>query len=300
MRKIGSEVAAGVAIFLAFILFVFGFLFLKNTMSKAGTYNVYAKFTDITGLERHDKVSVSGLIIGKVQNFKFEGLNVIVEIQLNPEAVLPQDSYAELKSLGMVGEKTINIIPGKSTTLLKDGDGIAGRTARDITDMTGTIEGLMQRGEELITKVSDAFENVFDPATQTNIKESLEHANNLSAVLAKNSAQIEASLKNLAETSNSLNQILTERKAKIESTIDNVYSATNQFEKLTTKFDQSLTSIQSLLDKIENQEGTVGKVIMSDSLYNNVQLLTTELNLLVQDLKKRPQKYINLGFIKVF
>ncbi len=300
MRKIGSEVAAGVAIFLAFILFVFGFLFLKNTMSKANTYDVYAQFNDVTGLERHDKVSLSGVIVGKVQNFKLDGINVLVQIQLDPEASLPQDSYAELKSLGMVGEKSINLIPGKSTTLLKDGDAIAGRTAKDITDMTGTFEGLMQRAEALLTKVDAAFENVFDHGTQTDIKNGLQHANKISSVLDDNSSHIETSLENLAKTSNSLNQILTVRKAKIESTIDNVHTASNQFEKLTNKFDQSLTSIQSLLDKIENQEGTVGKVISSDSLYNNVQLLTTELNLLVQDLKKRPQKYINLGFIKVF
>ena len=61
-----------------------------------------------------------------------------------------------------------------------------------------------------------------------------------------------------------------------------------------------LTSVQNMLDKIENQEGAVGKVIYSDSLYNDFRHLTIELDALVQDLKKRPQKYLNLGFIKVF
>jgi len=76
--------------------------------------------------------------------------------------------------------------------------------------------------------------------------------------------------------------------------------ASNRLEGLTNKMDQSMTSVQSLLAKIENEEGSVGKVIASDDLYNDLRHLTAELDTLVQDLKKRPQKYLNLGFIKVF
>ena len=110
----------------------------------------------------------------------------------------------------------------------------------------------------------------------------------------------EQKLANLDELSTTLNQILTERKNKVETSIDNLYAASNKLDGLTNKVDKSLTSVQNLLDKIENQEGAVGKVIMSDSLYNDFRHLTNELETLVQDLKKRPQKYLNLGFIKVF
>ena len=100
--------------------------------------------------------------MGKVESFNLDGLNVVVQIRLKPEANLPQDSYAELKSLGMVGEKFIDIIPGESSVMLKEGDFISGQTASDLMEMTGTVKGLIQRTEEVLAKVSLAFENVFD------------------------------------------------------------------------------------------------------------------------------------------
>ena len=89
-------------------------------------------------------------------------------------------------------------------------------------------------------------------------------------------------------------------RGEMESSIKNFSEASNRLEGLADKMDQSLTSVQSLLAKIENQEGSVGKVIATDDLYNDFRHLAAELDTLVQDLKRRPQKYLNLGFIKVF
>jgi len=107
-------------------------------------------------------------------------------------------------------------------------------------------------------------------------------------------------LMNIDSLSTSLNEIVTARRGEVESSIKNFSEASNRLEGLTNKMDKSLTSVQSLLAKIENEEGSVGKVIAKDDLYNDLRHLTAELDTLVQDLKKRPQKYLNLGFIKVF
>lgn len=300
MRKIAAEIAAGVAIFLAFVIFIFGFLVLKNTAFRAGRYNLTIRFTDITGLERSDHVSVSGLRVGKVESFRLEGINVLVEVEIDPEVKLPKDSHAEIKSLGMVGEKFIDLIPGLSTEILQDGDSIQGKAASDFDEITGTMEGLMQQAEELLIKLSAAFENVFDNTTQRNLKESVLHFRDLTSALDRNRGHLEKTLSNLDELSTNINEILAERRSKVETSIDNFQAASDKLEGLTNKMDRSLTSMQALLAKIENQEGSVGKVIASDEFYNDIRHLTAELDELVQDLKKRPQKYLNLGFIKVF
>jgi phospholipid/cholesterol/gamma-HCH transport system substrate-binding protein len=98
----------------------------------------------------------------------------------------------------------------------------------------------------------------------------------------------------------SLSTNLADRRQKVGTSIDNFYAASNRLEDFTNKLDNSLTSMQTLLTKIENKEGALGKVISSDELYNDIRHLTAELDTLVQDLKRRPQKYLNLGFIKVF
>ena len=300
MRKIGAEVASGIAIFLAFIILIAGFLFLKNTAFKAGTYTLFIEFNDITGLEPDDMVSVSGLRIGKVDDFDLKGLKVFVTISISPDVQLPTDSHAQIKSLGMVGEKFIDIRPGMSTNFLKDGDTLQGKSVGDFSDLTGSAEGLMLQAEELLGNIKIAFENIFDARGQADLKETLAHLRSLSATLNNNSGHIAKTLMNIDSLSTNLSEILTARRGEVESSIKNFSEASNRLEGLTNKMDKSMTSVQSLLAKIENEEGSVGKVIAKDDLYNDLRHLTAELDTLVQDLKKRPQKYLNLGFIKFF
>jgi phospholipid/cholesterol/gamma-HCH transport system substrate-binding protein len=300
MRNIKAEVLSGVAIFVAFVIFVGGFLYLKSVIIKAGTYEIEVVFDDIIGLEPKDKVSISGLEIGRVQRFTLEGLRVIVDLQLDPEVQIPNDSRAEIKSLGMVGEKFIDILPGQSPSFLQEGNRIEGSTAGDLMKLTGSAEGLMLQAEELIIDMKAAFRNIFDVETQQNLRQTLNHVHQISESLSKESSTFERVIENLDRISGNLDEILNERRAQVETSINNLYEASNKLDGLTQKMDQSLSSMQTLLAKVENEEGTVGKVIARDEIYNDIRHLTSELDTLLQDLKRRPQKYINLGFIKVF
>ncbi len=300
MRKIGAEVASGIAIFLAFIILIAGFLFLKNSVFQAGSYTLFIEFNDVTGLEPGDMVSVSGLRIGKVDDFELKGLKVFVTISISPDVQLPSDSQAQIKSLGMVGEKFIDIKPGTSPNFFKEGDTLQGKSVGDFSDLTGSAEGLMLQAEDLLGNIKIAFENIFDARGQADLKETLAHLRSLSATLNNNSDHMAKTLMNIDSISTNLSEIVTARRGEVESSIKNFSEASNRLEGLTSKMDKSLTSMQSLLAKIENEEGSVGKVIAKDDLYNDLRHLTAELDTLVQDVKKRPQKYLNLGFIKVF
>lgn len=270
------------------------------SFNKRPSLCLQVRFGDVTGLEKSDRVSVSGLNIGKVKSFRLDGLDVLATLELDPEIFLPNDSHAQVKSLGMVGERFVDIVPGVAAQRLQDGDTIAGKPASDMSEIAGSLEGLMDQAEELLIKIRAAFENVFDNATQQRFKESLHHIRNLSMALDENTAHMSKTLSNLDELSTNLNEILAARRGKVETSIDNMHAASGQLEGLAHKIDQSLTTMQTLLAKIENEEGAVGKVIASDDIYEEFRVLTAELNDLVKDLKKRPQKYINLGFIKVF
>jgi phospholipid/cholesterol/gamma-HCH transport system substrate-binding protein len=304
MRKLGAEVATGVVIFLAIVIFIAGYLYLKEVPFKAGRYFLTVYFDDVTGLEKSDFVSVSGLRIGRVKNLKLDDFQVMAKIEINPGVKLPKDSRAIIKSFGMVGEKYVEIVPGVAPDILQDGDSIKGTNSGDLTDISGSMDGLVQQAQELINKLRNILESTFDNATQRNLKESVFHLRNISAALDRNSnnniEHLENILANLDSISNNLSGIIGQRRHQLEASIDNFYNTSHQLQGLTDKLDSSLTSVQALLSKIENEEGALGKVISNDEFYNDIRHLTTELDALVQDLKKRPQKYLNLGFIKFF
>ncbi|MFQ5823924.1 MAG: MlaD family protein [bacterium] len=304
MRKFSAEIATGVVIFSAIMILIFGYLYLKEVPFKAGKFYLMAHFDDVTGLEKSDFISVSGLKIGRVAGLRLKGLEVMVKLEVNPGVDLPKDSRAIIKSIGMVGEKYVEIIPGIATEFLEDGDSIKGTNAGDLSDLSGSMDGLMQQAEELINQLRTMLESMFDNTTQKNLRESIFHLRNISAALDRNSDKnilhLENILTNLDSISNNLNDILVARRRAVETSIDNFYQASTRLQGLTNKLDSSLTSMQALLTKIENEEGALGKVISSDEIYNDIRHLTAELDALVQDMKKRPQKYLNLGFIKFF
>ncbi|MFQ5706580.1 MAG: MlaD family protein [bacterium] len=304
MRKVSSEVAAGVAIFLAFVIFVTGYLYLKDLPFRGGRFRVTAHFADVTGLEKSDFVSVSGLKIGRVKSLHLKGLEVLAILEFNPGVELPRDSRARIKSIGMVGEKFIDIIPGTSKELLQEGDVIEGSNSGDITDLSTTMEGLMGQAQQLITRLTSLLDIVFDNETQKNLKESIYHLRNVAAALDKNSDRTAVHLQNVLANLDSLstvfNELFVDRRESLKTSLDNFNHASASFQTITDKLDTSLNSMQTLLAKIENQDGALGKVIASDDLYNDIRHLTAELDDLVQDLKKRPQRYVNLGFIKIF
>lgn len=300
MRKLGSEIAVGIALFSAFVIFVAGYLYFKNVSFKADRYLIKIHFKDVTGLEKSDFVSIAGLRVGRVLNLRLDKLSVEVDVRIDPGVEIPVDSRAQIKSLGMVGEKFIDIIPGVSDQILQDGDSISGQNAGDLSDLSGSMDNLFQQAQQLLDELRTVLHTVLDNTTQRHLKETVLHLRNISSELDNNSAHIEKILVNLDGISTNMNDILAARREKVESSIDNIHQASTRFETMTNKLDTSLTSVQALLSKIENQEGALGKVINSDEFYQELRHLTAELDTLVQDLKKRPQKYLNLGFIKVF
>jgi phospholipid/cholesterol/gamma-HCH transport system substrate-binding protein len=282
------------------VLFVVGYLYLKNVTLKTDRYVITIHFKDVTGLEKSDYVSIAGLRVGQVRDLRLDQLSVLAEVRIEPGIQIPVDSRAQIKSLGMVGEKFIDIIPGDSEEMLQHGDTINGHNAGDFSDLSGSMETLFQEAQQLIDELRTVLHTVMDTDTQRHLKETVFHLRNISSDLDNNSTHFERVLVNLDAISGNLNEILAQRRDKVESSIDNIHSASTRLDVFANKLDTSLTTMQSLLTKIENQEGTLGKVINSDEMYNDIRHLTAELDTLVQDLKKRPQKYLNLGFIKVF
>lgn len=300
MRKIGAEIASGIAIVMAIIMFIFGFLYLKNVTLATDSYVVYANFQDVTGLEQSDFVNVSGLRKGRVKELILEGLHVRVALEIEADVLLPKDSEAQIKSLGMVGEKFIEIVQGKSSELLSDGDMLAGTNTRDLADLGGSVEGVMDDAQLFLAELRETFQLLFDDATRADLKQSLANLSAITATLNDNSSHLKSTLTSLESIAMNVDEILTQRRPKVESSIDNLHEVSTRLREFTDKIDSSLTSVNTMLTRIEKQEGTLGKVIYRDDLYDDLRHLTTEMDSLVQDFKKRPQKYLNLGFIKVF
>ena len=135
------ETLMGFSVILIALLFLlFGFSLEKNI----GSRNLYisAIFENVTGLSVGDKVKISGITVGKITNFKLEKeeFEVKVELEVDKEINIPDDSEAKISSSSLFGGKFLEIIPGSSETFLKDKSIIYDtQTSLSFTEMIGKM-----------------------------------------------------------------------------------------------------------------------------------------------------------------
>ena len=135
------ETLMGFGVILVAILFLFfGFSLEKNINSK--NISISAIFENVNGLSIGGKVKISGITVGKIRNFKLEKdeFEVMVEIEVDKEINIPDDSTAKISSSSLFGGKFLEIVPGSSETFLQDKSVIYDtQTSLSFTDMIGKM-----------------------------------------------------------------------------------------------------------------------------------------------------------------
>ena len=127
-------------ILIAMLFLFFGFSLENNINYKK--ISISAIFDNVTGLSIGDKVKISGITVGKIKNFKLEKeeFEVMVELVVDKQIKIPDDSTAIISSSSLFGGKFLEIIPGSSEIFLKDKSVIYDtQTSLSFTDMIGKM-----------------------------------------------------------------------------------------------------------------------------------------------------------------
>ena len=135
------ETLMGISVILVAILFLF-FVFSLEKNINSKNISISAIFENVTGLSVGDKVKISGITIGKIRNFKLEKdeFEVMVELEVDKEIKIPEDSTAKISSSSLFGGKFLEIIPGSSETFLNHKSVIYDtQTSLSFTDMIGKM-----------------------------------------------------------------------------------------------------------------------------------------------------------------
>ena len=78
---------------------------------------------------------------------------------------------------------------------------------------------------------------------------------------------------------------VTDKSGELSATITELKKSSESFSKSTGKFNK-------ILDKIDNGEGTMGKLVSDTALYENMNSLVNDIRVLVEDIKENPTKYM--------
>lgn len=267
---------AGTLVILAAVIFVVGDF--GRFLHRAG-YSIYASFDTVAGLDTRATVRLSGVSIGYVKDIRLKGPHPVVEMALEPWAKVPAGSKATLSTLGLLGEKYVEILPGKQEAIVKPGGTITsmGSVSFDqlgllIMSIGEEVKGVSARVQSFLGEENAVrFSQVLDSLAQTSASFNDFVKNNRSG-LDNSIRSVEHAFQSFdedvtrvadsfTEASRQLNGLLSENRSGIKEDVDKLKAVLDQMN-------DAAQRLSSVLKKMDQGQGSLGKLIVDPELYN--------------------------------
>ena len=296
----------GLIFVLCGVAFVAGLLYIQDISIKKSKYTFTVMFENVQGLHVGDQVDMLGKKIGKVTKTRFMAQKIAVELAIDNSFSfsIPIDSKIEVKSEGIIGSKFISITPGYNRKdYILPGTIVEGLREFDLTEITPDIVPMTQDlsafarqlkailGKEEGDKIRLTIKNIESFTAQLDSLISAKDKNNFQTTM-KNLRDVTAELKEgINKEIDKLDQMLNSFKAVTDKS-DELSTTISELRKSSESFSSATQKLDMLLTKMENGEGTLGKLVNNDTLHENMNSLLNEVRTLVQDFKDNPTKYM--------
>jgi phospholipid/cholesterol/gamma-HCH transport system substrate-binding protein len=301
MKGRKQEIVLGAIVFIAICVLVFGTVWLsENYAGPAGGYKLKVRFDSVVGLNRGAHVTLRGVQVGKVLDIDIdeEGFPR-AEIGFRHLRNLPVDTEVLIKSLGMLGEQMIEVHTGQSEQTFSDGAYVRGRAS----------PGLEQLTEDAATMAQDIRSAVDTLLTQQNIDHLRRTISQMDSAVAiihstvdENRAVVDRTLQELADASAGAGDMVDENRKDVRASVERLAEATRSLELMSSRLAESGESLRAIMGHLEKVsasilrgEGTLGKLLVDESLYLDLRSTLTAVDSLMTDIKLNPGRYFTIS-----
>lgn len=304
--KISNETKVGILTITALTLLIFGFNFLKGIDILKKRKKIYASFNDLGALSKSNEVKINGYVIGSVYALDVKDKNmsgIVATINLTEDVNIPRDSKAMISS-PLVGASYIVIERGTDTIYLQPGDTLKTRVDIGILDdvkaqLTPTLTKVRSTLDSLNT-IFSSITGLINSEAKNNLQQTLVNLNRASSSL---NGLLDNQTGPLAKTLNNasaITQSLKDNTQDITATIANAKKASEKLAALELKptidsLNAMISILKGAVAKISSKDGTLGALINDKTLYNKLNDAILSAEILMDDLRTNPKRYVNLS-----
>ena len=265
-------------------------------------YKVVSRYDNVEGLVPSAPVFIKGYKAGKVIGVSYDSEkgDFIVSCSISNDFVVPSDSKMVIYGVDIMGTKGVKIDLGVSDVAVENGESLTPAYEAGLMDsVAGNITPLLEKVTQTLDSLSVTVSGVNKLLSESN-------QNSLSRTLV----HVEKTMANLRVLSSSING----KSNEITALVENLYDFSSKLGSLTEKVDTAMTgvgelintvnesdingvvtSFKTLLDNINDPDGSIGKLMNNDSVYNSVDSLLSDVNVLVNKIQENPKKYLKIS-----
>ena len=293
-----TEIQVGLTVLVALGLLLWGVTWLKE-LTLTGKHRIWlVRFEQTGGLSSSDEVQVNGIRKGSVEDVRLVDGAVLVHLALETDVKLTHDCRVSIRNVGLMGEKVIAVdlrMTGEPYTARDTIPGIYELGVAEVMAALGDVVGPIGDLSVQLHGIAASMNRTGDlTTTARNLRLASEQ---LRAAVEENRRGVKQVVENLQATSATARALTTDREAQLKKAIDHFASAAEKIDQLSGRLDSLRATIQSVSSKVDRGQGTLGRLVNDDKMYEETRAAVAELKALVADIRANPKKYLT---VKVF
>ena len=315
MAKFSKEVKIGLTVVVALFIFGWGVNYLKGKDIFVRGYKVHGVYSRIDGLTEASPIFYKGFRIGSVRKISLltnGSNNLLVTMMIEKDIDFPKNTVAQIYSLDLMGSKGIRFLYGDEKQWLESGDTIKTSVTGDLANqMSQEFLPLKDKVENMVVGLDSVLNN-FNSVLNTENKESLASGIKSFAGMMKNlnemtyainhSLKKEGALDNTLANLDSLTIILKDNGEVLSNMMLNLKDVSGQLadvqiDSLSGRMNSALLSVNSILGSLNDGNGTMGKLLSDERLYDNLNDVSVSLDRLLNDVRVQPKRYVNFSVV---
>jgi phospholipid/cholesterol/gamma-HCH transport system substrate-binding protein len=308
---IHTEAKVGALAVVAVTALVLGFDFLKGNNTFQRGRDFYVVYDKVPGLQESDPIRVNDLLIGRVKDLTLrDDYTIMARLNITEDFPIPVDSRAMISSADFLGAKQVDLVIGKSDRLARSGDtlrgtievGIQEAIREELRPITSKVQALISSIDSSMTVVNAIFSGETGEDVEnslTSISEALTNFRNMSLrvdnMVARQTRNVDTIFSSLATVS----QGFADKDAEMQRILENLAAITDslaaaEFAATVTDARDAIRGLGAIIERVEDGEGTLGKLVQDDALYENLNASSQDLDALLKDIEANPGRYVTL------
>ena len=289
------QVRIGVFVLAGLIATIYLLFLLTDPATFRNRYKITTVVENVMGLRKGDPVQMRGVTIGRVHDFELAvgGGDVVIILEVEGQWLIPEGSRTQLVTPGLMAPRTVEVVPGPGPGTIGPMDNLPGAAVAGLLDDT---ESLGEKGQIALDRIAELLSPENLDAVGGSAAGIKKLMGDLSDLVASERENLTALIQSMNRAADALADVAgPELGEDLTSLVARGDSVMAHFSVTSERIEGAAASLETILARMENGEGTLGRLSANDTLYTNLVAAAESARLLMDDLRENPGRYISVS-----